>query len=168
MIKNYTFAAQANHLDRYNTIPYTSELEKIIPEHFFHFIVISRRKNEDILYELSFIDILLVLRLISIRRQASIKQGTFSHYYETLASNYTEKLPLNFGKWNLLKTTRLDFSHFPSIFDYIFLDKSEVLSLSILLGGNKEIYDSIKSVMFERIYKFSEIYDKAVNALPDW
>ena len=66
------------------------------------------------------------------------------------------------------KTSGLDFSHIPSIFDYIFLDKSEVLSLSILLGGNKEIYDSIKSVMFERIYRFSQIYDKAETALPDW
>jgi hypothetical protein len=119
------------------------------------------------LYELSLIGILVVLKLITIRRQGPT-QYTFTEYYDALASNYTEKLPLIFGKWDLLNTTRLDLPHYPSIFDYIFLKKSEVLSLSIILGGNKEIYDNIKSVMFERICKFSEIYDKAANTLPDW
>ena len=164
VLKNYTLTAQeqAYYLESYKTVPWTSELERIIPGHFYHQIVVSKYKNGDILYELSFIGILLVLRLIGTR------QRDFSHFYEAIASNYTEKLPLIFGKWNLLKTSGLDFSSFPSIFNYIFLAKSEVLSLSVLLGGNKEIYDNTKSVMFERIYKFSQIYDKAEAALPDW
>jgi hypothetical protein len=78
------------------------------------------------------------------------------YYYNKIASNYPDKLPLIFGKWNLLKGA-VNFDFFPSLFDYLFLDKSEISSLSVLLGGNKEIYDNIRSDTLGKINKFLQV-----------
>jgi hypothetical protein len=58
----------------------------------------------------------------------------------------------------------LKFDFFPSLFDYLFLDKSEISSLSVLLGGNKEIYDNIRSDTLGKINKFLKVYDDGVPA----
>ena len=86
---------------------------------------------------------------LTIAKKADKEFCSFAaEYYNKMASNYKDKLPLIFGKWKLLKRL-LKFDFFPSIFDYLFLDKAEILSLSVLLGGNKEIYENIKSVCLE-------------------
>ena len=69
-----------------------------------------------------------------------------------------------FGKWKLLKET-LRFDRFPSLFDYLFVDKSEILSLSVSLGGNKEIYDNIRAAGLRTISKFSMIYNEGIHSL---
>lgn len=114
-------------------------------------------------YELSLLGISLVLATISLMHQS---KPIFSplRYYDKIASNYQEKLTLIFGKWELLRS-HLRFDWFPSIFDYLFLDKSEILSLSVLLGGNKEIYDNIKSATLAAVSKFSTVYDAGISAL---
>ena len=53
----------------------------------------------------------------------------------------------------------LNFNLFPSIFDYLLGgNKSEILSLSVSLGGNKEIYDNIRSGALSTINKFFMVY----------
>jgi hypothetical protein len=59
----------------------------------------------------------------------------------------------------------LNFDFFPSLFDYLFLDRSEISSLSVLLGGNKEIYDNIRSDTLGKINKFLKVYDDGISAV---
>ena len=81
-------------------------------------------------------------------------------------ANYQEKLPLIFEKWGLLKKfLRRRLYEYTSIFDYLFLDKAEILSLSVSLGGNKEIYDNIKTATMSAINKFSIVYDDWIRAI---
>jgi hypothetical protein len=54
---------------------------------------------------------------------------------------------------------------YPSIFDYLFLGKAEILSLSMFLGGNKEIYDNIKAATMNTINNFSIVYEEWFRAL---
>jgi DNA-binding MarR family transcriptional regulator len=117
-------------------------------------------------YELSLLGVLLMLATKSLmrKRQEKIFQYSDGDYYNTIASNYHEKLPLIFGKWKLLKDA-LNFDFFLSLFDYLFLDKSEISSLSVLLGGNKEIYDNIRSDMLGKINKFLKVYDDGISAV---
>jgi DNA-binding MarR family transcriptional regulator len=117
-------------------------------------------------YELSLLGVLLMLATKSLmrQRQEKIFQYSDGDYYNTIASNYHEKLPLIFGKWKLLKDA-LNFDFFLSLFDYLFLDKSEISSLSVLLGGNKEIYDNIRSDMLGKINKFLKVYDDGISAV---
>ena len=65
----------------------------------------------------------------------------------------------------LKQVLKFKFDFFPSIFDYLFLDKYEILSLSTLLGGNKEIYDNIKSAALNTINKFFIIYNDGSSAV---
>jgi len=119
-------------------------------------------------YELSLVGILLILATLSLRRRKTEMRERVSisaeEHYNLIASNYQDKLPLIFGKWNLVKEAlKRDF--YPSILDYLFLDKSEILSLSVLLGGNKEIYDNIKSAALNTISKFSRVHDDCISAI---
>lgn len=114
-------------------------------------------------YELSLLGLLLMIATISSMRQ---NKPIFSplKYYDKIASDYPEKLPLIFGKWDLLKSD-LRFEFFPSIFDYLFLDKLEILSLSVLLGGNKEIYDNMRAATLTSVSNLSIVYDAGITAL---
>ena len=107
-----------------------------------------------------------MLATISLTRETEQKFSPSSIIkdYDKIASNYKDKLPLIFGKWKLLKLV-LDFDSFPSIFDYLFLSKPEILSLSVLLGGNKEIYDNIRSAALSTINKFFIVYDDCTSAI---
>ena len=103
----------------------------------------EKNNGKDENYELSLVGVLLMLAIMSLKRWEESR--SYFDCYNTIASNYQEKLPLIFGKWGLLEKT-LDFGAYPSIFDYLLGDyKSQVLSLSLSLGGNKEIYDNIRS-----------------------
>ena len=117
-------------------------------------------------YELSLLGVLLMLATKSLmrQRQEKIFQDSDRGYYNKIASTYPDKLPLIFGKWKLLKDA-LNFDFFPSLFDYLFLDKSEISSLSVLLGGNKEIYDNIRSDTLGKINKFLKVYDDGISAV---
>lgn len=117
-------------------------------------------------YELSLLGVLLMLATKSLmrQRQEKIFQDSDGDYYNKIASNYPDKLPLIFGKWKLLKGA-LDFDFFPSLFDYLFLDKSEISSLSVFLGGNKEIYDNIRSDTLGKINKFLKVYDDGISTV---
>ena len=168
VIEDYsmTQTRYSQYIDDYNAYG-TSEYENITIGFLNHLLIVRVRTQEDGKqdenYELSLLGILLVLATITSKRIEE-DNAYFSHY-DTAAGNYQEKLPLVFGKWKLLKET-LDFYQFSSLFDYLFGDyKSEILSLSVSLGGNKEIYDNIRAAGFRTISKFSTIYYEGVHAL---
>jgi DNA-binding MarR family transcriptional regulator len=117
-------------------------------------------------YELSLLGVLLMLATKSLMRQRQEKTFSYAdrYYYNKIASTYPDKLPLIFGKWKFLKDA-LNFDFFPSLFDYLFLDRSEISSLSVLLGGNKEIYDNIRSDTLGKINKFLKVYDDGISAV---
>jgi len=78
------------------------------------------------------------------------KDILFADYYDKIASNYKDKLPLIFGKWNLLRGILRLFSAYN--FDIV-LDKEIRLrdsdKLSIIRGGNKELYDGIREIVLQ-------------------
>ncbi len=127
---------------------------------------VGKYDNNDEKYELSVLGVMLVLASTSLtqRKTGLIISSSTQKCYKDAALNYQDKLPLIFGKWKLLKEVlKLDF--FPSIFDYLFLDKLEILSLSVSLGGNKEIYDNIKSTAISTANKFFMLYDACTLAI---
>lgn len=74
----------------------------------------------------------------------------FTDYYDKIASNYQDKLPLVFGKWSLLKNILRSYSAYN--FDII-LDRELRLGdsnmISIISGGNKELYYSIREIVLQ-------------------
>jgi hypothetical protein len=161
-----TQSIYSQYIDDYETIYRSSRsVDKTLSLLNHLLIVPMRAKNENEKYELSLLGILLTLALISLRRKE--ESHSYVNYYKITASSYHEKLPLIFGKWELLDKI-LDFSAYPSILDYLlgdYISKSEILSLSVSLGGNKEIYDNIRSSTLNTMNKYFTIYDGGINAL---
>jgi hypothetical protein len=131
-------------------------------------VTIKAKKEENEKYELSLLGVLLTLALISLRHQEESYSDV--DHFNTAALNYPEKLPLVFGKWELLKKTS-GFPVYPgytSILDHLLGDykfKSEIFSLSVSLGGNKEIYDNIRSSTLSTMDKYFRVYDGGIQAI---
>jgi DNA-binding PadR family transcriptional regulator len=129
-----------------------------------HNIVIARYNEHGIAtYELSLFGIILVLTIIRYNGVEGLYYSNISFllYYDKIASNYQNKLPLVFGKWNLLKTVLKEFSAYN--FDII-LDRDVRIKgidrLSITAGGNKELYDTIQEIVLHnlrQLAKFAEV-----------
>ncbi len=85
-----------------------------------------------------------------LRHQLYYQDLSFIKYYDNIAHNYKEKLPLIFGKWSLLTDILGLFSVY--IFDII-LDKEMRLSdsdrLSVIRGGNKELSDGAREIVYQ-------------------
>jgi hypothetical protein len=149
------------YVNLYENVSQSSRTTVDVTMDFLNHLVVASTNEKK--YELSLLGILLMLATISLMRQQQ-KSSSFVNYYNKVASIYSEKLPLIFGKWKLLKNI-LHPGFFPSIFDHIFLDKYEIFSLSVLSGGNKEIYDNIRSATLSTINKFFMVFDDGISAL---
>ncbi|MGC2574208.1 MAG: MarR family winged helix-turn-helix transcriptional regulator, partial [Candidatus Nitrosopolaris sp.] len=129
-------------------------------------VTIKAKEEENEKYELSLLGVLLTLALIHLKQpEESYPDGG---HYNAAALNYPEKLPLIFRKWKLLKKTP-GFPAYPgyaSILNHLLGDKSkEIFSLSVSLGGNKEIHDNIRSSTLSTMDKYFRVYDGGIQAL---
>jgi hypothetical protein len=104
--------------------------------------ITTNSKGENI-YELSLFGIILVLKLIRYcynnQKEKKLFFGNipFIEYFEKIVKNYDTKLPLIFGKWNLLKRILKDYTiyNFDKIINEFYFHKD---TFSISLGGNNE------------------------------
>jgi predicted transcriptional regulator len=114
----------------------------------FHRLVITRYndKTRTTTYELSLFGVMLVLSLIMYNYMGTLKNGLYSDDLspDTIVLNYSDKLPLIFGRsrWKLLKRKlkQLAFYNFAVIFDKKVL--SESFYEPYLITGKQELYDS--------------------------
>ena len=122
-----------------------------------HSVIIANQNKKGIeTYRLSLFGVILCLTLVRYYDMGKLKHGLyyndilFPDYYDKIASNYKDKLPLIFGKWNLLNDILRLFSAYN--FDIV-LDKEIRLGdydkLSIIRGGNKELHDGIREIVLQ-------------------
>jgi hypothetical protein len=131
-------------------------------------IVIRPSANGNNLYELSLFGVLLVQSLVLNRERDILKHGlyyddkSFENYFDKIASNYRSKLPLVFGKWDLLKKVLniISAHNFGIILDR--QARSDIMAKSFLEGGNKEFYDSVVAVALHSQKQLSELYRKGI------
>jgi hypothetical protein len=143
-----------------NTTDWHSQLHKIV--------VVEPNANGNDLYELSLFGVLLVQTLVRYHEMDRLKHGlhyndiSFEDYYDKISSNYQNKLPLVFGKWNLLKKILKTISahNFGIILDR--QTRSNAMAKSFLDGGNKEFYDSLIGVALHSRNRLSEFYAKGL------
>jgi hypothetical protein len=131
-------------------------------------IVIKTNATGKNVYELSLFGVLLVQTVILYNQMNKLQYGLyyndmlFGDYYDKIASNYQNKLPLIFGKWNLLKNVLYTMSihNFSIILDE--QARSDIMARSSLEGGNKEFYDSIVGVTLHSQKQLKELYRKGM------
>ena len=71
-------------------------------------IKVKSDNSNDVKYELSLFGVFLVIKLIRYyyiknKENCYFNQFTLVDYFDRIAENYKEKIPLIFGKWNILK-----------------------------------------------------------------
>ena len=130
----------------------------------FHRLVITRCNNDtSTTYELSLFGVMLVLALVRYNDMGTLKGGLYfngfspSAHYDIIASNYSNKLPLIFGKqWKLLKKTLKGIAIYN--FDIIFSEevRSESFDEPYLVNGNRELYQSTMKIALYRRKQLEE------------
>jgi DNA-binding PadR family transcriptional regulator len=131
-------------------------------------IVVKTDATGNNVYELSLFGVLLVQTVILYNQMNKLQFGLyyndmlFGDYYDKIASNYQNKLPLIFGKWNLLKKVLRTMSahNFSIILDG--KARSDIMAKSFLEGGNKELYDSVAAVALHSQKQLSELFLKGI------
>jgi DNA-binding PadR family transcriptional regulator len=144
-----------------------------LPEQYLdflhHSIVIVNHNNDDrgfYTYELSLFGVILVMMLIRYHERNTYDTNLFneglslSDYYYKISSNYASKVPLIFGKWSLLKAHLKILAEYN--FDIILAEekyRSTILESPVSIGGNKEYYQNMQSIVLYNNRQLKEIFD---------
>ena len=87
-------------------------------------------------------------------------------YFETIVKNYSQKVPLIFGKWGVLKSELGSILLFEAFDILIFKnDRSRNMHTSILSGGNKEFYDDMMILSYNALNKLRLVYGSGTHIL---
>jgi hypothetical protein len=127
-------------------------------------IKITKNSRGEKLYELSLFGIVLVFKLIRFlngnneRKKIFFGNFTYFKYFEKIVSNYDTKLPLIFGKWNLLKRILKDYTicNFDKVISEYFFRQNNI---SISRGGNSEFFYSINEIILQTRQQLAKFVD---------
>jgi hypothetical protein len=104
-----------------------------------------------------------------IKADLYIKNFSMREYYDKIVLNYKDKLPLVFGKWNLLKRNLKELAVYNLD---IVIDKeihsNLAASLSVNLGGNKELFEGIKETAIYNNKLMSSFAAEGMKVLKDY
>ena len=119
-------------------------------------------------YELSLFGIILVLKLIRYcynnQKEKNLFFGNipFIEYFEKIVKNYDTKLPLLFGKWNLLKRILKDYAiyNFDKIINEYYFHTD---TFSISLGGNNEFFSNIREIILQTRRQYGDFANAGMD-----
>ena len=124
-------------------------------------------------YNLSLVGLILYLMIRRNRNESRSEfvyenqsKFVYEQLFYKLAQNFSKKLPLIFGKLDLLRKELRSLAVYN--FDIVLTSqekRSEIMSKSILAGGNKELIQNIYSLSDVTNEKLVEVYASGVSAL---
>jgi hypothetical protein len=138
-------------------------------------IITERSANDaEPTYELSLFGVMLCLVMIRYDDMGRLRgrlycKYSFERYYDRIASKYTEKLPLIFGKRNQLKEILKVFTYYN--LDIIFNRKirsNNKNSRSVRKGGNKELIEGISQIILDNKDSISDFADAGWKVLENY
>jgi DNA-binding PadR family transcriptional regulator len=144
------------------------DLSSVMHERYLDFIqhsIILAKQNVTRSFRLSLFGIVFAMTII--RKFSRFYSFPIYDYYDKIIASYKDQklLPLIFGKWDMLKS-KLDVSSCYN-FDIIVDEeaRSTALSLSVLLGGLKEYYESMCSIVTYCASQLNNILSVGVSEL---
>ncbi len=166
------------------------EKTKIYYDFIFHILIVAKETNTGVSYELSLFGVMLAIALIRYHFRGMdtmchtgasnnddtgklnlfYKRIDQKEYCDTIARNYKDKIPLIFGKWNILKSQLGKIILYDS-FDFLIYkneNQSKDIKTSIWLGGYKEFYNDIQTLTYNAITKLSIIYISGTTILKEY
>jgi hypothetical protein len=126
-------------------------------------------------YELTLFGVILILAIVYQKRTVKsyiyfnelLLGHSIEKYYNIVVSNYKDRLPLIFKKWQLLVKVFINVDHLAQYFEPVFDQGSRkyLISLPVSMGGVKELYENMHSLSFHRYSKLIQIYENGCAAL---
>jgi hypothetical protein len=156
------------------------DANEIYSEPALSLLVSTRETKGELVYELTLFGVMVVIAIISyhfagvknVQSQRGISSTRISYwkprlffdnlnlkqYFDTIALNYRNKLPLIFGKWNLLKS-QLGTMLYDS-FDFMIYksNRAHTIDETIWSFGTKEYYDEIQALAYNTIKRLRVIF----------
>ena len=140
-------------------------------------LIVRTNIGQHITYELSLFGIMLVIALIRFnyigidkvrlgipnrythKFRLFFKDVALEQYFDKIAFNYHDKLPLIFGKWSFLKE-ELGTLFLYDNFDFLLYDEAFSVNMgtSIWLGGNKEFCDTLQALADRSVTMLKVLY----------
>jgi DNA-binding MarR family transcriptional regulator len=152
-----------------------NKIMKSYVEYLSHLIIVKHESPMGSRYELSLFGILLILSIITDRRQKMFytignkfekTEEDLISFYDKISQAYPEKLPLIFGKWALLSRINHNaYRWFLPVINQIIGDATQYSSVPITLGGIKEYQDCLHGITFYTITQLFKIYEGLSSAL---
>jgi DNA-binding MarR family transcriptional regulator len=179
IIDDYTLSESyvRDELQRLEDIDYDSIVKDYL-KFLFHCIVIKNDDSDGPRYELSLFGIILILAIITHPKQRVFyatnglekKAEDLIKFYNKVSQNYTEKLPLIFGKWPLLtKTWHFAYQWFyPVLYEKIEDEFARAIRpgpVPVSHGGIKEYQDAIQEISFHTTARLFDLYRGLSSAL---
>jgi hypothetical protein len=127
-------------------------------------ILIVKKKKEGLIYELTLLGITVVMDNLrfpngSHKRPVLFYTSTnLKQYFDSIALNYKNKIPLIFGKWDLLKS-QLGTMLYDS-FDFLIYkaNRSRTINETVWSGGTKEYYEDLQTLSFKAIRNLYPVF----------
>jgi DNA-binding MarR family transcriptional regulator len=148
-----------------------SKITKKYLDFLSRFVVIKMDNVDGPRYELSLLGVLLTLAIVTHPHQQMFFKDSghqksdedLMTFYDIVSINYTDKLPLIFGKWALLTNTwQYAYQWFlPVLYQKVideFTRSKNPGSVSIALGGVKEYQETMREIAFHTAARLFELY----------
>lgn len=160
IINNYSIENEPENQSKWvmKSSDMTDQTE-FISNFMLHTLILRNSDGLETTYNLSLFGLVLAMSLVTLHYKGADDSTNHCHpniyynelnlqeYYDAIANSYKKQLPLIFGRWDFLK------AKFGSLlydsFDFLAFGNSESNSSnrSVWLGGNKEFYDDIRSLI---------------------
>lgn len=155
------------------------EFEKYYDEFIKHLLIRVVEDEYGTRYELTLFGVMLILAIVRYKRtyrhiyfndylrQSRGMYPDIENYYNAIITNYQDKVPLIFGKWQLLANVFITVDDLATYFETIFDEvlRNPLVSLSVNIGGVKELYESMYGISYHRFLKLTQIFDSGQDSL---
>ncbi len=175
VIDGHTLSSDS--FDQFSELSERSEINAQYSDFINHLLIHVIENKAGNRYELTLFGIILILAIIHYnhRYQSKIYFNEFldkprdKNYYNIIVSNYKDKLPLIFAKWQLLTEVFNGVDQLMANFEPIFYKeiRAPLISRPMNIGGVKEIYENTLGIAYYRYSKLAEIHESGVTSLED-
>jgi DNA-binding PadR family transcriptional regulator len=169
---NYSFG-------RFSKTSEDIEFKKYYAEFTSHLLIRVIEDESGKRYELTLFGVILILTIVYYKctydhiyfndylNRLGQRDPNIENYYNTVITNYQDKIPLIFGKWqilvNVFDTVDLLAPYFEPIFNEAV--QKPLVSLSVNIGGVKELYENMREISYHRFSKLTQIYESGQDSL---